>query len=96
MKVSGKTSILFFIILVLIVYARELYVEYSPEGKKYETSYVLNKLVLISYLKSVIARLSSVLNVDKSVIKKRNIHIETYEVEKKLQHILSFYKNIKS
>ena len=37
MKVSGKTSILFFIILVLIVYARELYVEYSPEGKKYET-----------------------------------------------------------
>jgi len=69
---------------------------FRNEGKKYETSYVLNKLVLISYLKSIIARLSSILNVDKLVIKKRNIHIETYEVEKKLQHILSFYKNIKS
>ena len=69
---------------------------FRNEGKKYETSYVLNKLVLISYLKSVIARLSSILNVDKLVIKKRNIRIETYEVEKKLQHILSFYKNIKS
>ena len=69
---------------------------FRNEGKKYDTSYVVNKLVLISYLKGVIARLSSILNVDKSVIKKRNIHIGTYEVEKKIQHILSFYKNIKS
>lgn len=36
LKVSGKTAIRFYIILVLLVFSRELYTAYSPEGEKYE------------------------------------------------------------
>ena len=36
LKVSGRTAIRFYIILVFLVFARELYTAYSPEGEKYE------------------------------------------------------------
>ena len=65
---------------------------FRNEGEKYETSYVVNKLVLISYLKSITAYCISLLGMDNLMIKRRNIAFEDIKEQNILKNILNIYE----
>lgn len=65
---------------------------FRNEGKKYETSYVVNKLVLISHLKSITAYCISLLGMDNLMIKRRNIAFEDIKEQNILKNILNIYE----
>lgn len=71
---------------------KQLRLFFKTEGKTYNlSSIIIKKELLKSYFKSFVATILSFLHIDKLMIKRRNIHIKTHEIEKKLQNILSFY-----
>lgn len=71
---------------------RQLRKFFRTEGKKYNTSYILYKHILISYFKSFIANLLYFLNKDELIIRRRNIHIEDIKIKEELRNILIYYK----
>jgi glycosyltransferase, group 2 family len=70
---------------------RQLRKFFRTEGKKYNTSYILDKHILISYFKSFIAKLLYFLNKDELIIRRRNIHIEDFKIKEELKNILTYY-----
>ena len=70
---------------------RQLRKFFRTEGKKYNTSYILDKHILISYFKSFIAKLLYFLNKDELIIRRRNIRIEDFKIKEELKNILTYY-----
>ncbi len=71
---------------------KQLRLFFKTEGKTYNlSSIIIKKELLKSHFKSFVATILSFLHIDKLMIKRRNIHIKSHEIEKKLQNILSFY-----
>ncbi len=55
MKISGRTAVTIFIVLVVLVFVQDFYAKYSPEGKRYEARVlaIYNNLEYPPYSKEI-------------------------------------------